>query len=83
MPESPISFYIPIKPILVQRVKIIIPLNTFQQHLQKMFFQLEVNEMEIDETYAQIKVQSLRITGWTIIEKEQLIKINLGSEKNL
>jgi hypothetical protein len=39
--------------------------------------------MEIDKTFARIKVQNLRIAGWTIIEKEQLTKINLSFEKNL
>jgi hypothetical protein len=39
--------------------------------------------MEIKETLVQIKVQKLRIAGWTIIEEEQLTKINLGSEENL
>ncbi len=37
--------------------------------------------MEIDETLAWIKVQNLRIIGWIVIKEEQLIKINLGSEK--
>jgi hypothetical protein len=39
--------------------------------------------MEIKETLAQIKVQKLRIARWTIIEEEQLTKINLGYEESL
>jgi hypothetical protein len=39
--------------------------------------------MEIDKTLARIRVQNLHITGWTVIEKKQLTKINLGFEKNL
>jgi hypothetical protein len=39
--------------------------------------------MEIDEKHAPIRIQSLRITRWTIIEKNKLTKMNLGSEKNL
>jgi hypothetical protein len=30
-----------------------------------------------------IRVQNLRITGWIITKKEQLTKINIGSEENL
>jgi hypothetical protein len=48
-----------------------------------MFFKLEVGEMEIDEMFAQIKVQNLYVVGWIVIEEEQLTKINLGFEENL
>ncbi len=75
MSKPHVSFDIPIKPILVQPVKISIPPNTFQQHLPKMLFQLEVGEMEIHEMPASINVQNLCIMGWTIIEKEQLIEL--------
>jgi hypothetical protein len=37
--------------------------------------------MEIDEKHAPIRIQSLRITRWTIIEKNKLTKMNLGSEQ--
>jgi hypothetical protein len=47
-----VSSNIPIKPIYVQHVKIVIPPNTFQQHVPKTFFQLEVGKMEIDKTPA-------------------------------
>jgi len=67
----------------VRLVKIVVPLDTFQQHLPDTFFQLEVGEMEIDKMLAWIKVQNLCIVGYTVIEKEQLTKINLGFEKNL
>jgi len=39
--------------------------------------------MEIDEMIVQIRVQNLCTVGWTIIEEEQLSKINLGSKENL
>jgi hypothetical protein len=71
---------IPIKPISVLLVKIV---NTFKQHLPKKFFQPKVGEMEIDEMSAQTVVQNRHIIGWTIIEEEQLTKINLGFEENL
>jgi hypothetical protein len=48
-----------------------------------MFFQLEMGEMEINDMFVWIIVQNLHIAGWTIIEKEQLTKINLGSKENL
>ncbi len=73
-----VSFNIPIKPIYVQHVKIVIPPNTFQQHLPKMFFQLEVGKMEIDKTFARIRVQNLCTVGWIVTKEEQLTKVNLG-----
>jgi hypothetical protein len=69
--------------VFVIHVQIVIPCDTFKHHLPNFFFQLEVGEMEIDKTLVQIKVQNLCIVEWTIIEKEQLTNINLGSEKNL
>jgi hypothetical protein len=64
-------------------VHITIPLDTFQQHLLEMFFQHEIGKMEIDKRPSQTKVQNLCIAGWTITEEEQLMKISLGSKKNL
>jgi len=81
--KPPILSDILVKPVLVQFVKITIPLDIFQQHLLETFFQFEIGEMDIDETHAQIRVQNLRIVRWTIIEKKLLTKINLGFEKNL
>ncbi len=78
-----VSSNIPIKPIYVQHVKIVIPPNIFQQHLPKTFFQLEVGKMEIDKTFARIRVQNLCNVGWIVTKKEQLTKVNLGSKKNL
>ncbi len=48
----PISSYAPIKPIFILHIKIIIPLNTFKQHLPNTFFQPKIGKMEIDETLA-------------------------------
>jgi len=48
-----------------------------------MFFQHEIGEMEIDKRPSQTKVQNLCIAGWTITKEEQLMKISLGSKKNL
>jgi hypothetical protein len=49
MSKPPILSNIPVKPVIMQIVKIVIPLDTFQQHLLKTFFQPEVREMEIDK----------------------------------
>ncbi len=43
---------IPVKPIFVLPIQIVIPLNTFKQHLLDTFFQLEVGKMEIDKMHA-------------------------------
>jgi hypothetical protein len=56
-----VSSNTPIKPVLIQLVKIAIPFDIFQQHLQETFFQPEVGEMEIDEMLVRIKVQNLCI----------------------
>jgi hypothetical protein len=55
----------------------------FKQHLLKIFFQPELGEMEINETHAQIRVQNLCITRWTVTKEYQLTKINSGFEENL
>jgi len=47
-----VSFDVPIKSVHVRLVKIVVPLDTFQQHLSDTFFQLEVGEMEIDKMLA-------------------------------
>jgi hypothetical protein len=51
----------------ILHVWIVIPLNTFKQHLLETFFQPKVREMEIDKMLAQIKVQNLYIARWIII----------------
>lgn len=66
--------------IYVLHIQITIPHNTFKQHLQKTFFQLE-GEMVIDETLVCEQVQILCIACWTITKEEQLTKINLGSKE--
>jgi hypothetical protein len=81
--QPPISYDIHVKSIPIQLIKITIPPDIFQQHLAKTFFQPEVGEMEIDKMLVRIRVQNLRIMGWTITKKKQLTKINLGSEENL
>ncbi len=52
MSELVVSYDIHVKQVHARPVKIIIPLDTFQQHLPETFFQLEIGEMEIDETPA-------------------------------
>jgi hypothetical protein len=39
--------------------------------------------MEIDKTFAQIRVQNFCTVGWIVTKEEQLTKVNLGSKKNL
>ncbi len=48
--KQPVLSNVHVKPVLVQPVKIVIPPNTFQQHLPEMFSQPKVGEMETDET---------------------------------
>jgi hypothetical protein len=79
----PISFNTHVELVFVLHVKIDIPLDTFKQHLLENFFQLEVEEMEIDKTPTWIIVQNLCIARWIVIEEEQLIKINIGFGENL
>ncbi len=59
--EPPFSFNILVKLVPIQLVKIVIPPNTFQQHLPKTFFQCEVREMEFNEMHAQIKFKTFAL----------------------
>jgi hypothetical protein len=34
----------------------------------------------VDETPTKIKAQELQIVGWTLIENQQLMKLNLGTD---
>ncbi len=36
----------------------------------------------MDETLANIQVQNLKIASWTLLEKQQLFKLNLGIKAN-
>jgi hypothetical protein len=36
--------------------------------------------MVVDETLANIKAQGLQIARWTLIENQQLMKLNLGTD---
>jgi hypothetical protein len=67
--EPHVSFDIHVKLVHVQPVKIVIPPDTFQQHLPKTFFQLEVGEMEIDEMHAQIKIQTFALRDGLSLKK--------------
>jgi hypothetical protein len=39
--------------------------------------------MIIDETLAQERIQDLTIARWTVIEEEQLTKVNLGTKEDV
>jgi hypothetical protein len=64
-------------------MKLVISLDIVKQHSPETFFHLEFGEMIVDETPTWKWVQDLTIAGWTIIEVEQLTKINLGTKKNV
>jgi hypothetical protein len=49
--KPPILFNIFVKLVPVRPVKIVISLDTFQQHLLEMFFQPEMGEMEINDMF--------------------------------
>jgi hypothetical protein len=36
----------------------------------------------VDETSTKIQVQNLQIKGWILIEKQQFVKLNLGTKAN-
>ena len=44
------------------------------------FYQHEVGDVLIDDTPAQIKVQKMKIAGWTLSKEEQVKLLNLGTE---
>jgi hypothetical protein len=70
-------------PINVLVVKSVIPLNIVKQHLPKTLFHPKVEKMIVDETPTRKQVQDLTKVGWTVIEKEQLTKVNLGTKENV
>lgn len=61
--------------------QITIPPNIFKQHLPKKKIQLEVGEMEIYKMHVWIRIQNLRIIGWTITKEENLISSTWVLEK--
>jgi hypothetical protein len=67
--EPPISFDIFVKPIFVRFIKIVIPPNTFQQHLLETFFQPKVREMEIDMMFTQIKFKTFGLRDGLSLKK--------------
>jgi len=73
----------PVKLISVLGVKLTIPPNIIKQHLPETFFHLEVREMIVNETLSRKQIQDLTIIVWTIIEEEQLTKVNLGTKENV
>ena len=44
------------------------------------FYQHEVGDVLIDDTPARIKIQKMKIAGWTLPEEEQVKLLNLGTE---
>jgi hypothetical protein len=62
----PIMFDKLIELVSVLPFQIVIPSNSFKQHLPKTLVQIKVGEMEIDETSTCIKIQNLCIVDWTI-----------------
>ncbi len=86
IPNLSISKLIPkqhVEPICVLVINLNIPLDTIKQHLFETFFHPEVEEMIIDETVAQERIQDLTIARWTVIEEEQLTKVNLGTKEDV
>jgi hypothetical protein len=64
-----IEFHVKLKISLEEKVY----LETYYHHSQ--------TNMEMNETPTKIQVHNLQITRWTLI-KEQLVKLNLGTEAN-
>jgi hypothetical protein len=64
-----ILFDIPIKTIFVLLVQISIPPNILKQHLLKILFQLEVKKMEIDDTFACIRVKTFALLARLSLKK--------------
>jgi hypothetical protein len=43
-----------------------------------MYYKHQPRNVIVDETPVNIKTQGLQIVGWTLIEDQQLMKLNLG-----
>ncbi len=44
-----------------------------------MYYSHQSRSVAVDETLAKIKAQELQIVGWMLIEDQQLMKFNLGT----
>jgi hypothetical protein len=73
----------PMTPVDVLTMKLTIPPNIVKQHLLETFFHPEVGEMIVDVTFAQEQIQDLTMASWIVTEEEHLIKVNLGTKKNM
>ncbi len=45
----------------------------------KTYYKHQLDSVIVDETLAKIKAQWLQIVGWTLIENQQLMKLNMGT----
>ncbi len=47
----------------------------------KTYYSHQLGNVVMDETPTQIKAHELQIIGWTLIEDQQLMKFNLGTNE--
>ncbi len=48
----------------------------------KTYYIHSQDDIQVDETLAKIQIQNLQITSWTLIEEQQLVKLNLNTKAN-
>jgi len=46
----------------------------------EMYYKHQPKSVVMDETLANIKAHGLQIVGWMLIEDQQLMKFNLGTD---
>jgi hypothetical protein len=44
------------------------------------YYSHQLGSVAVDETPTKIKAQELQIVGWTLIQDQQLMKFNLGTD---
>jgi hypothetical protein len=48
----------------------------------KTYYHHSQDDIQVDEAPTKIQVQNLQIVGWTLIEEQQFVKLNLGIKAN-
>jgi hypothetical protein len=70
----------------VQNTKEKIPSNKYEPEVAledemylETYYKHQPGNVVVDETLANIKAHGLQIVGWTLIEDQQLMRLNLGT----
>ena len=69
------------KPHLTECNQVVAKWDNTKNTYPDQFYNYEEGSIQVDEQPAQLRTINLNITGWTIPEGEELLLLNLGTEK--